>query len=89
MLNIHSFRRGQVFNFTLTELILLLLFILLLLLWFISDKKDKESAEWQKITGASTPEVFRDLYPNFPDKTTTPDLQDRLITANKEIEKLK
>jgi|TARA_B100000315_G_scaffold95740_1_gene87906 hypothetical protein len=95
MLNIHSFRRGQVFNFTLTELILLLLFILLLLLWFISDKKDKESAEWQKITtewqkitGASTPEVFRDLYPNFPDKTTAPDLQDQLIAAKKKIKKL-
>ena len=82
-LNLHSFRRGQVFSFTLTELILLILFILLLLLWFISDKKDKELNEWTKATGTSAPKVFRDLYPNFPDKTTTPDLQDQLIAAKK------
>ena len=86
--NLHSFRRGQVFSFTLTELILLILFILLLLLWFISDKKDKELNEWTKATGASTPKVFRDLYPNFPDKTTTPDLADQLIAAKKKIREL-
>ena len=40
MLNLHKVRRGQVFSFTLTELILLILFILLLLLWFITDKKN-------------------------------------------------
>jgi TorA maturation chaperone TorD len=89
MLNLHKLRRGQVFSFTLTELILLILFILLLLLWFITDKKDEEIAKWSNVTGTNTPEEYESLYPNFPDKTTTPDLQDRLITANKEIERLK
>jgi len=89
MLNLHKVRRGQVFSFTLTELILLILFILLLLLWFITDKKDKELAKWSKVTGTETPEEYKMLYPNFPDKTTSPDLQDRLIAANKEIQKLK
>ena len=51
MINLHQVRRGQVFNFTLTELILLILFILLLLLWFITDKKDKELAKWSKLLG--------------------------------------
>ena len=27
------------------------------------------------------PQEFKDLYPNFPDKTTSPDLQDRLIVG--------
>ena len=42
MLNLHKVRRGQVFSFTLTELILLILFILLLLLWLITNKKNDE-----------------------------------------------
>lgn len=88
MANIHSFRRGQVFSFTLTELILLILFILLLLLWFITDKKDQELAKWSEVTGTNAPQEFKDLYPNFPDKTTEPDLRDQLIVANKKIEEL-
>jgi len=95
MLNLHKFRRAQVFSFTLTELILLILFILLLLLWFITDKKDQELAKkdqelakWSEVTGTNTPEEYKSLYPNFPDKTTDPDLQDRLIAANKEIKDL-
>ena len=70
MLNLHKVRRGQVFSFTLTELILLILFILLLLLWVITDKKNKELSEWSKVTGADTPQEYKALYPNFPDKTT-------------------
>ena len=89
MINLHQVRRGQVFSFTLTELILLILFILLLLLWFITDKKDKELAKWSEVTGTETPELYKVLYPNFPDKTTSPDLKDRLIAANKENQKLK
>ena len=89
MLNLHKVRRGQVFSFTLTELILLILFILLLLLWFITDKKNEELNRWIKVTGTNTPEEYEMLYPNFPDKTTTPDIQDRLKAANKELVKLK
>ena len=89
MFNLHKVRRGQVFSFTLTELILLILFILLLLLWFITNKKDKEIIDWKKVTGTETPEQYKELYPNFPDKTTSPDLQDRLIAANKENKELK
>ena len=66
MLNLHKLRRGQVFSFTLTELILLILFILLLLLWFITDKKDEEIAKWSNVTGTNTPEEYESLYPNFP-----------------------
>ena len=88
MLNLHKVRRGQVFSFTLTELILLILFILLLLLWFITDKKNKELNRWIKVTGTNTPEEYEMLYPNFPDKTTTPDIQDRLKAANKKLIKL-
>ena len=95
MANIHSFRRGQVFSFTLTELILLILFILLLLLWFITDKKDQELAKkdqelakWSEFTGTNAPQKFKDLYPNFPDKTTKPGLQDQLNVANKKIKEL-
>jgi hypothetical protein len=89
MANIHSFRRGQVFSFTLTELILLILFILLLLLWFITDKKDQELVKWSEVTGTNAPQEFEDLYPNFPDKTTDPDLQDQLNVAKKKIDELK
>ena len=89
MLNLHKVRRGQVFSFTLTELILLILFILLLLLWFITDKKNEELNKWSKVTGTETPEEYEMLYPNFPDKTTTPDVIDRLKAANKELALLK
>ena len=89
MLNLHKVRRGQVFSFTLTELILLILFILLLLLWFITDKKNEELNKWTEVTGTNTPEEYKMLYPNFPDKTTSPDLLDRLKLANKELIKLK
>mgnify|MGYP005996654275 CR=1 FL=1 len=89
MLNLHKVRRGQVFSFTLTELILLILFILLLLLWFITDKKNEELNKWSKVTGTETPEEYEMLYPNFPDKTTTPDTIDRLKAANKELALLK
>ena len=89
MLNLHKVRRGQVFSFTLTELILLILFILLLLLWLITDKKNEELNKWNEVTGTSTPEEYKMLYPNFPDKTTAPDIQDRLKAANKELIKLK
>jgi hypothetical protein len=89
MLNLHKVRRGQVFSFTLTELILLILFILLLLLWLITNKKNEELVKWTEVTGTSTPEEYKMLYPNFPDKTTTPDIQDRLKAANKELIKLK
>ena len=89
MFNIHSFRRGQIFSFTLTELILLILFILLLLLWFVTDKKNKIINDWTEVTGTNAPQEFKDLYPNFPDKTTKPDLQDRLNVANKIIEEFK
>ena len=89
MLNLHKVRRGQVFSFTLTELILLILFILLLLLWFITDKKNEELNKWTEVTGTNTPEEYKMLYPNFPDKTTSPDLLDRLKLANKELTKLK
>ena len=89
MLNLHKVRRGQVFSFTLTELILLILFILLLLLWLITNKKNEKLARWTEVTGTSTPEEYKMLYPNFPDKTTTPDIQDRLKAANKELIKLK
>ena len=88
MFNIHSFRRGQIFSFTLTELILLILFILLLLLWFVTDKKNKIINDWTEVTGTNAPQEFKDLYPNFPDKTTEPDLRDQLIVANKKIEEL-
>ena len=89
MFNIHSFRRGQIFSFTLTELILLILFILLLLLWFVTDKKNKIINDWTEVTGTNAPQEFKDLYPNFPDKTTEPDLRDQLIVANKIIEEFK
>lgn len=89
MLNLHKVRRGQVFSFTLTELILLILFILLLLLWVITDKKNEELNKWSKVTGTETPEEYEMLYPNFPDKTTTPDVIDRLKAANKELALLK
>ena len=89
MLNLHKVRRGQVFSFTLTELILLILFILLLLLWLITNKKNEELTKWTEVTGTSTPEEYKMLYPNFPDKTTIPDIQDRLKAANKELIKLK
>lgn len=89
MLNLHKVRRGQVFSFTLTELILLILFILLLLLWFITDKKNEELNKWSKVTGTETPEEYEMLYPNFPDKTTTPDVIDILKAANKELALLK
>ena len=89
MINLHQVRRGQVFNFTLTELILLILFILLLLLWFITDKKNKELKEWSRVTGIETSAQYEDLFPNFPDTTNSPDWQDRLIVANKENKKLK
>ena len=89
MANIHSFRRGQVFSFTLTELILLILFILLLLLWFVTDKKNEIINKWIEVTGTNAPQEFKDLYPNFPDKTTKPDLQDQLNVANKIIEEFK
>ena len=89
MLNLHKVRRGQVFSFTLTELILLILFILLLLLWLITNKKNEELVKWTEVTGTSTPEEYKMLYPNFPDKTTTPDIQDRLKEAKKELTKLK
>ena len=66
MLNLHKVRRGQVFSFTLTELILLILFILLLLLWFITDKKNEdlikkneELNKWIEVTGTSTPEEYK------------------------------
>jgi len=85
MLNLQKVRRGQVFSFTLTELILLILFILLLLLWLITDKKDKQIDKWIEVTGTKTPKIYKDLYPNFPDTTTAPDLQDQLIVANKKI----
>jgi hypothetical protein len=90
MLNLHKVRRGQVFSFTLTELILLILFILLLLLWVITDKKNKELSEWSKVTGADTPQQYKALYPNFPDKTTSPNERDRLkaeLSALKEENK--
>jgi len=90
MLNLHKVRRGQVFSFTLTELILLILFILLLLLWVITDKKNKELSEWSKVTGADTPQQYKMLYPNFPDKTTSPKERDRLkaeLSALKEENK--
>ena len=89
MLNLHKVRRGQVFSFTLTELILLILFILLLLLWVITDKKNEELNKWSKVTGTETPEEYEMLYPNFPDKTTTPEVIDRLKAANKELALLK
>ena len=89
MLNLHKVRRGQVFSFTLTELILLILFILLLLLWVITDKKNKELSEWSKVTGADTPQEYKALYPNFPDKTTSPNERDRLKAAIKELSDLK
>ena len=89
MLNLHKVRRGQVFSFTLTELILLILFILLLLLWVITDKKNKELSEWSKVTGADTPQQYKALYPNFPDKTTSPNERDRLKAAIKELSALK
>jgi competence protein ComGC len=89
MFNIHSFRRGQIFSFTLTELILLILFILLLLLWFVTDKQNKIINDWTEVTGTNAPQEFKDLYPNFPDKTTEPDLRDQLIVANKIIEEFK
>jgi hypothetical protein len=68
---------------------LLILFILLLLLWLITNKKNDELTKWTEVTGTSTPEEYKMLYPNFPDKTTTPDIQDRLKAANKELIKLK
>ena len=54
----------------------------------MTDKKDKDLANWSKVTGTKTHEEFKMLYPNFPDKTTTPDLQDRLNVANKKIQEL-
>ena len=66
MFNIHSFRRGQVFSFTLTELILLILFILLLLLWFVTDKKnkiiDKQAFQVGHIVGGNRLKKNKEIY---------------------------
>ena len=64
MLNLHKVRRGQVFSFTLTELILLILFILLLLLWVITDKKNKLDKEMNS-------ELVKDFILAFPDAKLT------------------
>ena len=42
MFGLKQFRRRQLFNFTLTELILLILFILLLFLWFKNVDLEKK-----------------------------------------------
>ena len=45
MFGLKQFRRRQLFNFTLTELILLILFILLLFFWFKTNQLEEERAK--------------------------------------------